>query len=155
MKSTKCYVFALALVVLVAALTLSGCGTPTPAMGGADTGQSRGADAQGRTDRAGGADVEMPHIHGLGFSADGQQLLVPAHDGLRVYAGGRWQVPELPAHDYMGYAPTDNGFYSSGHPAPSAGLVNPLGLVKSTDGGKTLTTLGFQGQSDFHLMGVG
>jgi photosystem II stability/assembly factor-like uncharacterized protein len=55
----------------------------------------------------------------------------------------------------MGYAATDDGFYSSGHPAPMSGLANPLGLVKSTDGGATLTTLGFGGESDFHLMGVG
>ena len=55
----------------------------------------------------------------------------------------------------MGYAPTDSGFYSSGHPGAAGDEVNPLGLVKSTDGGKTLARLGFEGESDFHLMGVG
>lgn len=55
----------------------------------------------------------------------------------------------------MGYVATDNGFYSSGHPHPSAGLINPFGLIKSSDGGHTLTKLGFEGESDFHLMGVG
>lgn len=104
---------------------------------------------------AGSAAIEIPHLHGLGFSADGQQLIVPAHDGLRVFADGKWQVPDLPAHDYMGYAPADNGFYSSGHPQAGSQLVNPFGLIKSTDGGKTLTKLGFEGESDFHLMGVG
>ena len=101
------------------------------------------------------ATVEIPHLHGLGFSADGRQLIVPAHDGLRIFADGAWQVPEVPAHDYMGYAATDTGFYSSGHPALGASLVNPLGLVKSTDGGATLMTLGFAGESDFHWMAVG
>jgi hypothetical protein len=100
-------------------------------------------------------DVEMPHMHGLGFSTDGRQLFVAAHDGLRVFADGVWLVPDLPAHDYMGYVATDNGFYSSGHPHPSANMINPFGLVKSSDGGKTLTKLGFEGESDFHLMGVG
>ncbi|HUF37580.1 MAG TPA: hypothetical protein VMN57_03570 [Anaerolineales bacterium] len=104
--------------------------------------------------RAGGT-VDIPHLHGLGFSADGEQLIVPAHDGLRIYSNGVWQEPDLPAHDYMGYSPTDFGFYSSGHPAPGSGLNNPLGLVKSADGGQTLTQLGFDGESDFHLMGVG
>lgn len=99
--------------------------------------------------------VELPHIHGLGFSADGRQLFVAAHDGLRVFSEGQWLVPELPAHDYMGYTATDSGFYSSGHPHPSSGLVNPLGLVKSEDGGQSLISLGFEGESDFHLMGVG
>lgn len=103
----------------------------------------------------GGSQVEMPHIHGLGFSADGRQLLVAAHDGFRVFADGVWRIPDLPAHDYMGYSATDDGFYSSGHPHPSAGMVNPFGLIKSTDGGQTLIKLGFEGESDFHVMSVG
>jgi DNA-binding beta-propeller fold protein YncE len=103
----------------------------------------------------GQGEVEIPHMHGIGFSSDGRQLFVAAHDGFRVFADGEWLVPKLPAHDYMGYAATDNGFYSSGHPDPGSRLVNPLGLVKSTDGGNTLTTLAFEGESDFHLMGVG
>jgi len=100
-------------------------------------------------------EVDLPHIHGMGFSADGRQLFVAAHDGLRVFSEGQWLIPNLPAHDYMGYAATADGFYSSGHPHPSSGLVNPLGLVKSEDGGQTLTTLGFEGESDFHLMAAG
>ncbi len=103
-----------------------------------------------------GQTVQFPHIHGLGFSADGRELFVPAHDGFRVFAGGRWRVPtELPINDYMGYSPIDTGFYSSGHPQPGPGRINPLGLVKSTDGGQTLTTLDFEGESDFHLMSAG
>lgn len=100
-------------------------------------------------------EVDLPHIHGIGFSADGQSLFVAAHDGLRVFTGGEWSVPDLPRHDYMGYSATDEGFYSSGHPHPSSSLVNPLGLVKSTDSGNTLDILDFAGESDFHLMTVG
>jgi len=102
-----------------------------------------------------GGTVDLPHIHGLGFSADGEQLIIPAHNGLRIYTNGGWQEPDVPAHDYMGYSPADAGFYSSGHPGPGSGEINPLGLVKSIDGGQTLTRLGFEGISDFHLMGVG
>jgi WD40 repeat protein len=98
--------------------------------------------------------IELRHVHGLGYSADGSKLIVPAHDGLVEYAAGKWQVPDLPKHDYMGFVATDDGFYSSGHPGTSD-LPNPLGLIKSTDGGKTIQTLAFQGESDFHLMGVG
>lgn len=102
-----------------------------------------------------GSAVQFRHIHGLGFSEDGQQLFVPAHDGLLVYQNGRWEIPNLPVHDYMGYSAVDDGFYSSGHPGLGANLVNPLGLIRSTDGGRTITTLAFEGESDFHLMGVG
>jgi hypothetical protein len=98
--------------------------------------------------------VQFIHIHGIGYTVDGRQLFVTAHDGFRIYEEGHWIVPDLPINDYMGYSPTNSGFYSSGHPGQPK-QINPLGLVKSTDGGQTLTTLGFLGQSDFHLMGVG
>ena len=139
-------VAALLLALLLAGCTGAGTGeTPTPA------GQSSETTAA----VAGDAKVEMPHIHGLGFSPDGEQLLVPAHDGLRIYEEGKWLIPDGPAHDYMGFTPASDGFYSSGHPHPPSGLVNPFGLVKSTDSGKTLTTLGFSGETDFHFMAVG
>ncbi|MBZ0309300.1 MAG: hypothetical protein K8I82_24760, partial [Anaerolineae bacterium] len=108
--------------------------------------------------------VTMPHIHGLGFSADGRQLYVPAHSGFRIYEDGKWVSPDLPAHDYMGYSSTNEGFYSSGHPGAVSNtdhpnfqgdLINPLGLVKSEDNGETLITLDFAGESDFHLMAAG
>jgi len=103
----------------------------------------------------GQAAINFPDLHGMGFSADGRQLIVAVHDGLRVFEDGRWSNPNLPAHDYMGYSPSDEGFYSSGHPHPSSGMRNPFGLVKSSDGGRRLVRLGFEGESDFHLMGVG
>lgn len=99
--------------------------------------------------------VQFRDIHGLAFSVDGQQLLVPAHNGILVYQSGRWEVPNLPVHDYMGYSAADDGFYSSGHPGSASNLVNPLGLIRSADGGRTITTLSFEGESDFHLMSVG
>lgn len=102
-----------------------------------------------------GVSVKLDHVHGLGFSPDGSQVLVAAHDGVKLYQDGKWQVPEQDKNDYMGFAPTDDGFYSSGHPGPGVKLPQPLGLVKSTDGGKTLKMLGLQGQYDFHVMGVG
>ena len=102
-----------------------------------------------------GPPVTMTHIHGLGFDATGDRLLVAAHDGLRVFEGGRWSVPDIPGHDYMGFSAVDDGFYSSGHPSPVSDLVNPLGLVRSTDGGRSIETLALSGESDLHLMAVG
>lgn len=98
--------------------------------------------------------VELYHVHGLGFAANGT-LYVPAHYGFRTYADGKWQAPDVPEMDYMGFVATDDGFYSSGHPGKGSDMPNPIGLVKSGDGGKRLTQLGFAGASDFHMMGVG
>lgn len=114
-----------------------------------------GASVEGAEPTAEQWDVEIAQLRGLGFSADGRQLFVVANDGLRIVADGVWSVPDLPKHDYLGYSATDDGFYSSGYPDPTTNLTAPFGLVKSADGGKTLTNLGFDGESAFNLLGVG
>lgn len=101
--------------------------------------------------RAGEA-VMLTHVHGLSYSADGAQLLIPSHHGLAVYQGGRWSKAAGPAHDYMGFSATRDTLYSSGHPAPGSGLTNPFGLIKSRDGGKSWQKLGLEGESDFHTL---
>ena len=98
------------------------------------------------------AQVTLMHVHGLAYSADGQRLIIPSHHGLAIYEGGKWSKAPGPAHDYMGFSASANGIYSSGHPAPGSGLVNPFGLLRSGDGGKTWHKLGLEGESDFHLM---
>jgi hypothetical protein len=99
--------------------------------------------------------VEFPHIHGLGFSEDGNRLFVPAHIGLVVFENNAWHIPALPTHDYMGYVAVDTGFYSSGHPDLSTDFPPLLGLVKSEDEGHSIQSLAFGGESDFHLMSAG
>lgn len=99
--------------------------------------------------------VTLEHIHGLGYTSDGKQLLIPSHDGLISYSEGKWKELDTPKHDYMGFQVVDTGFYSSGHPSAGSALENPLGIVKSSDLGKTLIPLGLQGESDMHAMGVG
>src|SRR6266542_2184755 len=94
----------------------------------------------------------LTHVHGLAYSADGKRLLIPSHHGLAVYENGRWSKAPGPQHDYMGFSATSKHLYSSGHPAPGSGLVNPFGLIRSRDGGRTWDQLGLEGESDFHLL---
>ncbi|TMH64752.1 MAG: glycosyl hydrolase [Betaproteobacteria bacterium] len=101
------------------------------------------------------AQVTLMHVHGLAYSADGKRLMIPSHHGLAIYEGGKWSKAPGPEHDYMGFSATANHVYSSGHPAPGSGLVNPFGLLRSRDGGKTWDKLGLEGESDFHLMAAG
>jgi hypothetical protein len=96
--------------------------------------------------------VHLVHVHGLTYSADGKRLMIPSHHGLAVYESGRWSKAPGPQHDYMGFAGTAQSLYSSGHPAPGSGLVNPFGLIRSRDGGKTWQKLGLEGETDFHLL---
>ncbi len=103
----------------------------------------------------GASEIILHHIHGLGYSKDGERILIPAHDGLRVYAEGRWSIPTGEKHDYMGFSAVDDGFYSSGHPAPGSNMKNPVGIIKSNDEGKTISKLALEGETDFHGMTVG
>lgn len=105
--------------------------------------------------RPAGADVVLTHVHGLAFSGDGTRLYIPDHRGIAVYAAGRWTNLPGSRDDFMGFTATRGALYSSGHPAPAPGAVNPLGLVKSTDGGQTWRALGLRGEADFHLMAGG
>jgi len=100
-------------------------------------------------------EVYFSHIHGIGYNNDGNSILVASHAGIMLYTNRQWQVPDLPAHDYMGFAPVDEGFYSSGHPALNTDLLNPLGLVKVSNNGKEFTSLAFAGVFDFHQMAAG
>jgi photosystem II stability/assembly factor-like uncharacterized protein len=96
--------------------------------------------------------VTLTHVHGLAYSADGKQLMVPSHHGLAVYEDGKWLMTPGPKHDYMGFAATRTRLYSSGHPAPDSNFVDPFGLIRSWDGGKTWDRLGLEGESDFHSL---
>jgi len=108
---------------------------------------------------AGGAFAQAPvtltHVHGLSYSADGKRLMLPSHHGLAVYENGKWSKAPGPQHDYMGFSATAKHLYSSGHPAPGSGHVNPFGVIRSRDGGKTWDKLGFEGETDFHLLATG
>ncbi|WP_144289428.1 F510_1955 family glycosylhydrolase [Domibacillus epiphyticus] len=99
--------------------------------------------------------ISFDHIHGLGYTNDGNRLIVPAHDGLRIFEDERWKKSENAQHDYMGFSITDEGFFSSGHPAPDSDLKNPLGIVKSDELGAEIQTLTLYGEVDFHGMAAG
>lgn len=98
------------------------------------------------------AAMTLTHVHGLSYSADGKQLMIPSHHGLAVYRNGKWSKAPGLQHDFMGFSATAKHLYSSGHPAPGSGLVNPFGLIRSRDGGKTWDKLGLEGETDFHLL---
>jgi len=122
-------------------LALSAC-APGTSSGAAGTGPSTAS-----------ADVPSSHVHGLSVDRGTGRVLLATHEGL-------FDVSKSPAtkiggtNDLMGFTATaDQGvFYASGHPGPGSDLPNPLGLIKSVDGGKTWEQLSRQGESDFHAL---
>lgn len=99
--------------------------------------------------------ITLTHVHGLAYSGDGKRLMVPSHHGLAIYQNGKWSKAPGPQHDYMGFSATVKNLYSSGHPAPGSGMVNPFGLIRSRDGGRSWEKLGLEGETDFHVLGTG
>jgi photosystem II stability/assembly factor-like uncharacterized protein len=103
-----------------------------------------------------GHEVTLRHAHGLGYSADGQRIMIPNHHGIAVYSRQRWSMSAAPANDYMGFSVTRKYIFSSGHAAPGGGRGGALlGLIRSRDGGETWTTLAFDGEAEFHLLAAG
>ncbi|GAB6428569.1 hypothetical protein bcgnr5390_44700 [Bacillus luti] len=98
---------------------------------------------------------KIEHIHGIGYAGNMPGVSIATHSGIKVYQNGKWLETKTGLHDYMGFQATKNGFFASGHPEPGANLKNPLGLMKSSDGGNTLEKLAFYGESDFHNLAVG
>jgi photosystem II stability/assembly factor-like uncharacterized protein len=83
--------------------------------------------------------------------ADGTVYLA-THDGLFRY-GGSGPKRVGPVIDLMGFTVAGpDHFYASGHPGEGAGLPNPVGLIESTDAGRTWRALSRQGESDFHTL---
>jgi photosystem II stability/assembly factor-like uncharacterized protein len=93
------------------------------------------------------------HVHGLSVNGQTGQVLLATHDGL--FDMSRKPAVKIgPTNDLMGFTATmDQGvFYASGHPGQDSTLPNPVGLIKTTDGGKTWEQLSRQGESDFHAL---
>ncbi len=95
------------------------------------------------------------HIHGVAIDPDDGQLLLATHDGLFVVNGDGRSTNRGPAIDLMGFAVRGAGhFLASGHPGPGVDLPEPVGLIESTDGGRSWEPRSRQGESDFHALTV-
>lgn len=97
----------------------------------------------------------VEHLHGAGYPNNSDSFFIATHNGLFKYEGGEWTEANSNKHDYMGFSPYKDGFYSSGHPESGSDLKNPLGLIKSNDQGQTIDKLAFYGETDFHYLSAG
>ena len=120
-------------------LTLAACGAET---------------AEGGEARADGADVALEHVHGLGVDPADDALYAGTHYGLvRISADGELtRIADL-VQDFMGFTVVGPERYlASGHPGAGQDAPSSLGLIESTDGGKTWETLSLAGAADFHAL---
>ncbi|MCA0983430.1 hypothetical protein LCL89_05110 [Halobacillus yeomjeoni] len=99
-------------------------------------------------------DGKVKHVHGIGF-LEKDILAFAAHEGIKIYKNEGWLESDFHKNDYMGFAAVKDGFYTSGHPGKASDLPNPIGIQQGNINEKELTSYGFEGESDFHAMGVG
>ena len=94
------------------------------------------------------------HVHGMFVDPVSTQILLATHDGLYDATGKAPVKIGTETIDLMGFTATADPlvFYASGHPGPGSTLLEPVGLIRSTDAGKTWEPLSRQGQSDFHAL---
>ncbi|KRE74909.1 F510_1955 family glycosylhydrolase [Arthrobacter sp. Soil762] len=135
--------------VRTTAVLAAGAGLILALTGCSPSSVTAGASPAGST----GSLMPDAHVHGLSVSSKTGQVLLATHDGL--FDMTKQPVTKIGAtNDLMGFTGgTDHGvLYASGHPGEGSDLANPLGLIRSTDAGKTWEKLSRQGQSDFHAL---
>lgn len=113
------------------------------------------AEPTAETSSAGGKPV-FAHVHGLGVDpADGRTYVATHHGLFRAGADGRLEPVAAVGRDLMGFTVAGpRMFLSSGHPGPGEDVADPLGLVRSTDGGRTWSAVSLAGEVDFHALEV-
>ena len=107
----------------------------------------------GEVRTASGATVE--DVHGAGVTATDGDLYIATHSGLFRAAAGRSTVERVPGpeQDLMGFSVAGpNRFVASGHPGPDQDLPARLGLIESTDAGRSWRPVSLQGEADFHVL---
>lgn len=117
-------------------------------------------DGDGGT--AGTADEESPaagktiaDVHGVGVNPADGALYIATHTGLFRSAPDEPTATrvEAPEQDLMGFSVAGpDRFVASGHPGPDQPGPPALGLLESTDRGRTWKTLSLSGEADLHVL---
>ncbi len=96
--------------------------------------------------------LAITHIHAVARDPKSGELLLATHEGLVRQHDGEL-VQTGPVIDLMGFAVAPDGtYYASGHPGVGVDLPSPVGLIISTDAGRTWRVASRGGQSDFHAL---
>lgn len=95
------------------------------------------------------------HVHGLGVNPADGALFVATHTGLFRAAPSEERARRVADRyqDTMGFIVTGpNRFLGSGHPDGRESLPPFLGLIRSTDAGRSWKPVSLMGKRDFHVL---
>ena len=96
----------------------------------------------------------LDHVHAAVY-LDGR-LLVGTHTGVVEIdpSSGAVTPRGTSRDDFMGLAGTAELLVASGHPGAGSTLPDPVGLLRSSDGGRTWETVSLTGEIDFHALAI-
>lgn len=136
-------------IALALAAVVAGCASSTAAPKPGDTLPASDVDPA----RIPG----LAHVHGLGVNPDDGALHAATHFGLwRIDSSGTARRVGEFAHDFMGFSVVGRDhFLASGHPNGARELPPHLGLIESTDAGRSWRSVSRMGESDFHVLRSG
>jgi hypothetical protein len=137
---------------LVASATLAACS----AAGGASQASRSITGHTGVTVTEQPLPAGVEHVHALVRDPATGRILAATHAGLYdiTQNGAASRVGER-TDDLMSLTVDGSGdLYASGHPATSSSATNPLGLIRSSDGGRNWASVSRAGESDFHALTV-
>lgn len=102
---------------------------------------------------SGGRALPTSHVHAIERDSASGLVHVATHDGLVTYGASGPGRKVGPSIDLMGFATAEPGrLLASGHPGVGSDLPQPVGLIESTDGGRSWKVLSRGGESDFHAL---
>ena len=141
--------------VLVTTTILAACGvttTPTGNPTSIATPTVAGGGSASTASAANQPPVAITHIHAVARDPKTGDLLLATHEGLFRHANGEL-LQNGPVIDLMGFTVAPDGtYYASGHPGAGVDLPQPVGLITSTDSGRTWRVSSRGGESDFHAL---
>jgi photosystem II stability/assembly factor-like uncharacterized protein len=93
----------------------------------------------------------VSHIHQVKVVEN--KMLVLTHEGLyELVKKNDMKLVGKEKLDVMGFTALGKTLYASGHPAQGSKAQNPMGLIKSIDGGLSWKAISLVGQVDFHFL---
>lgn len=134
-----------AAIVISSVLLLAGCG---------------GSSGEAAPEQFSGAPLELQdpgavHVHGLGYNLLRKTLYIATHTGLFELPDGAATARRIgdSRQDTMGFTLVGpNLFLGSGHPDLREELPPLLGLIRSSDRGRSWTPVSLLGKADFHIL---
>ena len=93
----------------------------------------------------------VSHIHQVKVVEN--KMLVLTHEGLyELVKKNDMKLVGKEKLDVMGFTALGKALFASGHPAVGSKMPNPIGVMKSLDGGLTWKSISLVGKVDFHFL---